>query len=134
MRLRQAVRRVRNTEVAVLRVGAQAVGLEILLAVMADRDALLRPNLLGRLGLWRRNAPRLRLDGLAGCGFGCRLVARPFLLHSGLRRGARRDFLLGHGASPFLFMAGGYHKFLFVGWVSERPNPPPNVRCMEMRW
>src|SRR4051812_39890212 len=97
MRLRQAVGGFRDAEVAVLRVSAQAVGLEILLAVMADRDVLLRPNLLGRLGLWRRHAPRLRLDSLAGCGFGCRLVARPLLLHSGLRRGARRDFLLGHG-------------------------------------
>ena len=51
MRLRQAVRGVRDAEVAVLRVGAQAVGLEILFAVMADGDALLRPRLLDRLGL-----------------------------------------------------------------------------------
>ena len=45
MRLRQAVGGVRNAEVAVFRVGAQAVGLEILFAVMADGDALLRPRL-----------------------------------------------------------------------------------------
>ena len=51
MRLRQTVRRVRNAEVAILRVSAQAVGLEIFFAVMADGDALLRPRLLGRLGL-----------------------------------------------------------------------------------
>src|SRR5437764_11455615 len=43
MRPRQAGRRVGNAEVAVPRIGAQAVGLEILVAVMADRDALLRP-------------------------------------------------------------------------------------------
>jgi hypothetical protein len=48
MRLRQAVASVRDAEVAVMRVCAQAVGLEILLAVMADGDALLRPRLLGR--------------------------------------------------------------------------------------
>ena len=43
MRLRQAMARLRNAEIAVMRVGAQAVGLEILFAVMADGDALLRP-------------------------------------------------------------------------------------------
>ena len=43
MRLRQAVGGVRNPEVAILRIGAQAVGLEILFAVMADGDALLWP-------------------------------------------------------------------------------------------
>ena len=57
MRLRQAVRRVRDAEVAVVRVSAQAVGLEILLAVMADGDALLRPRLLGRLGLCAPDTP-----------------------------------------------------------------------------
>ena len=57
MRLRQAVGRVRDAEVAVLRVSAQAVGLEILFAVMADGDALLRPRLLGRFGLGCRIRP-----------------------------------------------------------------------------
>ena len=42
MGLRQAVARSRDAEIAVLRVGAQAVGLEILFAVMADGDALFR--------------------------------------------------------------------------------------------
>jgi hypothetical protein len=41
MRLRQTIGSRRNAEVAVLRVSAQAVGLEISLAVMADGDALL---------------------------------------------------------------------------------------------
>ena len=48
MRLRQAMGGIRNPEVAVLCVGAQAVGLEILFAVMADGDALLRSRLPGR--------------------------------------------------------------------------------------
>ena len=51
MRLRQAVGGVRDAEVAILRVSAQAVGLEILFAVMADGDALLRPRFLAGLGL-----------------------------------------------------------------------------------
>ena len=59
MRLRQAVARVGDAEVAVMRVGAQAVGLEILFAVMADGDALLRPRALGfgRCERARRLAP-----------------------------------------------------------------------------
>ena len=57
MRLRQAVGGVRDAEVAVMRVGAQAVGLEILFAVMADGDALLRPRLPGRFGLCGRTRP-----------------------------------------------------------------------------
>ena len=40
MRLRQTMGCIRNAEIAVLRVGAQAVGFEILFAVMADGDAL----------------------------------------------------------------------------------------------
>ena len=42
--MRQAVRGFRDAEIAVLRVGAQTVGLEILFTVMADRDALFRPD------------------------------------------------------------------------------------------
>ena len=45
MRLRQAVAGVGKAEIAILGVGAQAVGFEILVAVMADGDALLRPRL-----------------------------------------------------------------------------------------
>ena len=43
MRLREAVGGIGKAEVAVLRVGAQAVGLEILVTMMADGDALFRP-------------------------------------------------------------------------------------------
>jgi len=49
------VGRVRNAEVAVFRVGAKAVGFEILVAVMADRDALFRTR---GLCPWRRARPR----------------------------------------------------------------------------
>ena len=42
MRLRQTVGGLGDAEIAILRVGAQAVGLEILFAVVADGDALLR--------------------------------------------------------------------------------------------
>ena len=51
MRLRQAVGRVGKAEIAVVRVGAQAVGFEILFAVMADGDALFR-----RAAAWREPA------------------------------------------------------------------------------
>ena len=69
MRLRQAVRRVRDAEVAVLCVSAQAVGFEIFFAVMADGDGLLRPRFLAWLCGLSGAPPRLRLDGLAGGGF-----------------------------------------------------------------
>ena len=42
MRLRQAVAGGGDTEVAIMRVAAQAVGFEILLAIVADGDTLLR--------------------------------------------------------------------------------------------
>jgi hypothetical protein len=41
MRSRQAMARIGNAEIAVFGVGAKPIGLEILLAVMTDRDALL---------------------------------------------------------------------------------------------
>ena len=47
MGLRQAMGRAGDAEVAILRVGAQAVGLKILLAIMADGNALLRTAWLG---------------------------------------------------------------------------------------
>ena len=46
MRLRQAVAGFGNAEVAIMRIAAQAVGFEILVAVMADGDALFRPRAL----------------------------------------------------------------------------------------
>jgi len=56
----QAGRRVGNAEIAIPGVGAQAIGLEVLLAVMADGDLLLRPP-----GLERRGGARLGLERLA---------------------------------------------------------------------
>ena len=50
MRLRQAVAGVGDAEIAIMRVAAQAVGFEILLAIMADGDALLRTALRLRRG------------------------------------------------------------------------------------
>jgi len=70
MGARQTTARVGNAEIAVLRVGAQAVGLEILLAVMADRDTLF----LARL--WFCNCgSALGLDRLSRRGF-CACFAR----------------------------------------------------------
>lgn len=42
VRLREAARRIGKPEIAVMRVGTQAVGLEILVAIMADGNALVR--------------------------------------------------------------------------------------------
>ena len=47
MCLRQAVAGCGKPQIAVLRIGAQAVGFEILVAVMTDGDALLRAIALG---------------------------------------------------------------------------------------
>ena len=54
MRLRKAIGRLRNAEVAVVRVGAQPVRRKILITIMADRDALLRPPRLCRSRVRRR--------------------------------------------------------------------------------
>src|SRR5262245_30673848 len=104
MRLRQTAAGRGNAEVAVMRVGAQAVCLEVLVAIVTDGDALLwtrRP--VGRL----RAAPRL--ERFAGGRFGGNLARRGFLLLSGgAGRSARSrlpgrllgGFLLGHRRSP----------------------------------
>src|ERR1043166_2940291 len=99
MRLRQPMRRVLDAEVAIMRIGAQPVGSKILFAVMADRDALLRP----RFGFRGVRAAALGLDGLARRGFASAPQTRPFLLHRGLCRWPRWCLLPGHfHALPFL--------------------------------
>src|SRR3954465_11326789 len=108
-----AMRGFLDAEIAIFGVSAQAVGLEVLFAVMADRDALLaaRFRFGSRLGSDRATA--FRLDGLArrslgygslGCGsLGGAAQARPFLLHRGLCRPTRCCLLPGHfRALPFL--------------------------------
>src|SRR5690349_15996212 len=98
-----AMRGVLDAEIAVFGVSAQAVGLEVLLAVMADRDALLG----ARFRLGSDRAAAFRRDSLARQGRGSSLggaaLARPFLLHRGLRRRTRCCLLPGHfRALPFL--------------------------------
>src|ERR1700687_5393990 len=85
MRPRQALARLGNPEVAIVRIGAQAIGLEILVAIMADGDALFRPS-----ALCRRRRARLGLNRLSRGGFGGGLVSN---------RLARRRFLLRGGAA-----------------------------------
>ncbi|MGY4489150.1 hypothetical protein ACVWWR_008341 [Bradyrhizobium sp. LM3.2] len=58
--MREAVACSSDAEIAILRVGAQTVGLEVFLAVMADGDAL-----LGTHGLFRGDSARLRFHRLA---------------------------------------------------------------------
>src|ERR1019366_4602269 len=105
MRLRETMAGVGYAEIAILRVGAQAVGLEILVAVMADGDALFRARAFGgglraRLGL-----AILGLDLFSRCGFGSgpvgnALARRRFFLRGGAGRGPRCRLLLGHPMPP----------------------------------
>ena len=71
MRPCHAATGVGHAEIAILRVSAQTVGFEVLVAMMADGDALFRPRALdghGRPALARKFPPRRRLGG----GFSCR--------------------------------------------------------------
>src|SRR5260221_1479283 len=86
MRLRQAVGRVRNAEVAVSSVGAQAVGQKILVAVMTDGDALLRTRALGDRQPARLGLAILGLDGFS---------RRRFVGDLARNAPARRFFLRG---------------------------------------
>src|SRR6476469_6907411 len=94
MRLRQAVSRLRYAEVAVFCVGAQAVGLKILFAMMADGDALFWPR------AFRCRHASLTLDGLARGGFGGGLARRRFFLRGRAACCPRCRLLLGHRALP----------------------------------
>src|SRR5712672_2396346 len=107
MRLRQAVAGLRNAEIAVLRVSAQAIGFEILLAMMTDGDPLFRTR--ARFGGRQRaglGLAVLGLDGFSRGGFGSGLVGdalvgdalarRRFLLRRGAGRGPRCWLLPGH--------------------------------------
>src|ERR1700730_11335480 len=73
MRLRQAVAGVGDAEVAVFRVGAQTISFEILVAIMADGDALFRTSTF-----CSRCAARLGLEFLASGGFSSGSARRLF--------------------------------------------------------
>src|SRR3979490_269820 len=111
MRLRQAVAGLGNAEIAGLRIGAQAIGFEILLAMMTDGDPLFRTR--ARFGGRQRaglGLAILGLDGFSRWGFGGGLVGdalarRRFLLRRGAGRGPRCWLLPGHRRSPFPFDA-----------------------------
>src|SRR5260370_37080179 len=90
MRPRQALARLGNSEVAIVRIGAQAIGLEVLVAIMADGDALFRP-----CALYRRRRARLGLaifglERLSRGGFGGGVARRRFFLRGGWGCRARR--------------------------------------------
>ena len=65
MRLRQAMAGLGNAEIAVLRIGAQAIGFEILFAVMTDGDALFRTR--ARFGGRQRAGLGLARGGFGDC-------------------------------------------------------------------
>src|SRR5258707_2106367 len=77
----QAVARLGNSEVAVFCVSAQTIGFGILVAVMADGDALFRT------GAFCRGLRALGFDGFSRRGFGGGFAWRRFFLRGGLGRG-----------------------------------------------
>src|ERR1700737_426118 len=100
MRLRQAMARLGNPEIAIMRVRAQTIGFEILVAIVADGDALLWA---GALGGSLRASFRLAIFGLdcfsrggLGSGLGGCFARRRFFLRGGAACGPRRRLLLGH--------------------------------------
>src|SRR6202795_1347829 len=132
MRLRQAMTGLRNAEIAIVRVGAQAIGFEILVAIMTDGDALFRPRARfcgrqpPRLGLAIRLAIRLAILGLdmfSRGGFGSGFARRRFFLRGGAGRGPRcrlfRRLFPGHRRSPFPSRSGRLATFVLRRWVSD---------------
>src|SRR5438105_9702532 len=89
-----------NAEIAVLCVSAQAVGLEILLAMMADRNALLGAR------FWFCGRGALGLDRFSRRGFCGGCARRWFFQRGGLRRGARLRLLSRHRRSPLSVLWG----------------------------
>src|SRR6266850_463944 len=105
MRLCQALGGLANAEIAVFRVSTQTVGLEILVAIMVDGDALFRPRpfcgrYATRLGLAVLGLDGFSRAGFAGCLVGNCLARRRFFLGGGAGRGPRCRLLLGHRRSP----------------------------------
>src|ERR1035441_6168592 len=138
MRLRQAVAGGSDTEVAIMRVAAQAVGFEILLAIVADGDALLRTT--QRLGC-RKPARGRAIFSLAALGFNCfsrcgfrgglaggAFARRRFFLRGGPGRGPRCRLLLGHRRSPFPFDAKRLAQFE-APWARRASALPLRSQC-----
>src|ERR1700687_1974751 len=101
MRPRQALAGVGNAEVAISGISAQTIGFEILVAIMADGDALFRTDALRRRLRARLGLAIFGLDGFSRGGFGSGLAGtwlarRRFFLRGGAGRGPRCRFLLGH--------------------------------------
>src|SRR5260370_16285996 len=106
MRPRQATAGLRNAEIAILRIGAQTIGFEILVAVMADSDALFRASAPGGGLRVRLGFAILGLDRFSRCGFGGGFVGnsvarRRIFLRGGAGPGPRGRLLLCPSPSPF---------------------------------
>src|SRR3954451_16039212 len=97
MRLRETSGSVRDAEIAVMRVGAKTVRHKILVAIVANRDALFCPRF--------RRGRSARLDGLSRAGFGGWLRGR-FFLYGGARCCSRCRLLFGHQPSPSSLVMG----------------------------
>src|SRR5258705_11977245 len=128
MRLRQALGGLANAEIAVFCVSTQTVGFEVLVAIMADGDALFRPRAFCSRYAARLGLAVLGFDGFSRAGFAGRLVGnslarRRFFLGGGAGRGPRCRLLLGHRRSPFSLTENGYHNSPFVGWAK----PPHGI-------
>src|SRR5258708_34162455 len=96
MPLRQALGCIADAEIAVFRVSAQTVGFEVLVAVVADGDALFRTS-----AFCGRYAARLGLEFVSSRGFSGGSARGRFFLRGGADRGPRLRLLLGHRRLPF---------------------------------
>src|ERR1700676_3707928 len=101
MGLGQTVRRIGDAEIAIFCISSQAIGDKILVAIMADGDALFRTRPL----CGGRRAP-LGLEFLSRGGFGGGLAGNGlargrFFLRGNAPRCPRGRLLLGHRRSPF---------------------------------
>src|SRR5258706_11094282 len=115
MRLRQAVAGLRDAEIPIVRVSAQAIGFEILVAIVADGDALLRTNALGGWQRVRLGLAIFCLDRFPRREFGGGFARRRFLLRGGAGSGPRGRLLLCPRRSPFPSMREREHKSQSAG-------------------
>ena len=112
MRLREAVACGGDAEIAILRVGAQTVGLEVFLAVMADGDAL-----LGTRGFFGATSRAFAFTVLRAV-----IVLRLWLRSASSPRLAMRCAILlsWPWLPPLLLWVEASTECEIVGWVSAK--------------
>src|ERR1700730_5262031 len=123
MRPRQTPAGLGDPEIAISGIGAQTIGLEVLVPVMADGDALFRTHAFCNRRAARFGVATFGLDRFSRGGFGNGLALRGlarsrFFLRGGAGGSPRCRLLLGHWRPPFRFGKGS----------TDRPASHP-VQC-----